>query len=85
MSRTHKGIVYLITHIRCTQPNLKGRTEINMTNDTLFQTIKKKYQDTRYIMSTIIFWNVNSRGSNVPVKYNLITFGLGIICRTVIH
>lgn len=46
-------------------------------NDTLFQTIKKKYQDAGYTMPTIIFWNVNSHGSNVPVKYN--EKGVGLV------
>lgn len=47
------------------------------TTYTIFQTIKKKYQDAGYTMPTIIFWNVNSHESNVPVKYN--EKGVGLV------
>ena len=37
---------------------------------TNFDVIKKKYQDAGYEMPQLVFWNVASRGSNVPVRKN---------------
>lgn len=37
---------------------------------TNFEDIKDKYKNAGYEMPTIVFWNVNSRQNNVPVRYN---------------
>jgi hypothetical protein len=39
-------------------------------SQTLFEAIKKQYADAGYKMPKLIFWNVMSRQSNVPVKMN---------------
>ena len=39
-------------------------------SDTNFETIKKMYQDSGYEMPQLVFWNVASRGRNVPVRKN---------------
>ena len=37
---------------------------------TNFEVIKKKYKNAGYEMPQLVFWNVNSKQNNVPVKYN---------------
>ena len=37
---------------------------------TLFQTIKKRWDEAGYTMPEIVFWNVNSRTNTIPVKSN---------------
>lgn len=37
---------------------------------TLFSAMKKRYAKHGYSLPEIVFWNVNSFGSNVPVKYS---------------
>lgn len=39
-------------------------------NETLFQTIAKKYEDAGYKLPRLVFWNVNSRTGTIPVKEN---------------
>lgn len=39
-------------------------------DQTLFDTIAKKYTDAGYKMPRLIFWNVNSRTGTIPVKEN---------------
>lgn len=36
-------------------------------NDTLFNTMRKKYARSGYTLPEIVFWNVNSRNSHIPV------------------
>lgn len=53
--------IYLVSDMEfdsCT----RGRTN--------FEDIKDKYKNAGYEMPTIVFWNVNSRQNNVPVRYN---------------
>lgn len=37
---------------------------------TLFQVVKSKYLDAGYELPDLIFWNVNARGSHVPVRFD---------------
>ena len=39
-------------------------------NETLFQTIAKKYATYGYKLPKLVFWNVNSRTGTIPVKEN---------------
>ena len=39
-------------------------------NATLYDTMKKRYHDNGYELPEVVFWNVNSRAENVPVKMN---------------
>lgn len=39
-------------------------------NETLFETINKKYLDNGYKMPKLIFWNVNSRTNVIPMQEN---------------
>lgn len=39
-------------------------------NDTLFQTIERKFEKAGYVMPQLVFWNVNSRTNTIPVQYN---------------
>lgn len=39
-------------------------------DQTLFDTIAKKYADAGYKMPRLVFWNVNSRTGTIPVKEN---------------
>lgn len=36
----------------------------------LHEAIKEKYEDAGYVMPTIVYWNVNARGNNLPVQHN---------------
>lgn len=45
-------------------------TGYHRPNETLFDTIAKKYATHGYLLPRIIFWNVNSRTSTIPVKEN---------------
>ena len=38
--------------------------------DTIFNVVKGLFDNSNYEMPTVVFWNVNSRQSNVPVKKN---------------
>ena len=37
---------------------------------TAFESIQQQYQNAGYQMPQIVFWNLNARGGNVPVRYN---------------
>lgn len=37
---------------------------------TNFETIKSKYKEVGYELPQIVFWNVNSRQNNIPVRYD---------------
>ena len=41
-----------------------------ITGTTLFDNIKKMYSKAGYVLPNIIFWNVNSKKNNVPVRFN---------------
>ena len=45
-------------------------------NATLYKSIKALYKDAGYTMPNIVFWNVNSKQSNVPVRFNQDGVGL---------
>jgi hypothetical protein len=45
-------------------------TGYHKPNETLFETIAKKYAAHGYLIPRIVFWNVNSRTSTIPVKEN---------------
>lgn len=45
-------------------------TGYHKPNETLFETIAKKYATHGYLLPRIVFWNVNSRTSTIPVKEN---------------
>lgn len=38
--------------------------------NTNFEVIKRKYQVAGYTMPTLVFWNVNARGSHSPVRFD---------------
>lgn len=40
------------------------------TNQSALSMIKSKYKAANYDMPSIVFWNVNSRQDNIPVKFN---------------
>lgn len=42
--------------------------DICTSDSTNFEYIKKLYKESGYEMPTLVFWNVNSHGRNVPVK-----------------
>ena len=37
-------------------------------NDTLFETMEKKWNAKGYDMPKLVFWNVNARQNNIPMK-----------------
>jgi len=39
-------------------------------DDSAMQMIRRKYEEAGYEVPGIIFWNLNARQGNVPVKYN---------------
>lgn len=46
------------------------------SNDSLYKTAKKLYKVAGYELPNIVFWNVNSRQNNVPVRFNKDGVGL---------
>lgn len=39
-------------------------------DETAMQMIRRKYIEAGYSVPNVIFWNVNSRGANIPVRFN---------------
>jgi hypothetical protein len=39
-------------------------------NDRLFKTIKKNYENANYECPTLVFWNVNARNTQSPIKFD---------------
>ncbi len=39
-------------------------------SDTAFQMVRRAYEKAGYEMPTLVFWNLNDRGSNTPVEHN---------------
>lgn len=39
-------------------------------NRTLYQHAKENFESSGYKLPNVVFWNVNSRGSNLPVRKN---------------
>ena len=39
-------------------------------NDTLFETIKNKYEKANYECPNLVFWNVNARNTQSPIKHD---------------
>ena len=39
-------------------------------DDSAMQMIRRKYQDAGYKVPNVVFWNLNSRGGETPVRYN---------------
>lgn len=46
------------------------------SNDSLYKTAKKLYEAAGYELPNIVFWNVNSRQNNVPIRFNKDGVGL---------
>lgn len=42
--------------------------ECSNPTDTVFESIKKLYANTKYNVPTLVFWNVNSHQNNLPVR-----------------
>jgi hypothetical protein len=40
------------------------------SENTALAMIKSKYAESGYTLPNVIFWNLNARAGNVPVKYN---------------
>lgn len=47
-----------------------GNKEVSDWNTTAQQMISQMYADAGYEMPQIVYWNIQSRGSNVPVRFN---------------
>ena len=47
-----------------------GNREVSDWNPTAQQMISQMYQDAGYAMPQIIYWNIQSRGNNIPVSFN---------------
>jgi hypothetical protein len=47
-----------------------GRTESSSWNPTAQQMIEQKYASAGYKMPQIVYWNIQSRGDNVPVAFD---------------
>ena len=47
-----------------------GNKEVSDWNPTAQQMISQMYADAGYEMPQIVYWNIQSRGSNVPVRFN---------------
>lgn len=57
--------IYIISDMEFNEATYGYRGGFGKTN---YQAIKEKYTDAGYDMPNIVFWNVNSRQNNVPVK-----------------
>jgi hypothetical protein len=44
-----------------------GKTEWNPTAQ---QMIRKMYEEAGYAMPDVVYWNIQSRGANIPVKFD---------------
>jgi hypothetical protein len=44
--------------------------DISEWNPTAQEMIKKMYEDAGYRMPSIVYWNIQSRGNNIPVSFN---------------
>lgn len=55
--------IYLISDMEFNDSSFKGNK-----NKTLFQDIKKKYKKAGYKCPELVFWNVNSRNTQFPMK-----------------
>lgn len=58
------GTIYIISDMEFDNPNTFGRVSTN------FETIRAKYKVCGYKMPNIVFWNVDSRNNNTPVRMN---------------
>jgi len=47
-----------------------GNREVSDWNPTAQQMISQMYQDAGYAMPQIVYWNIQSRGNNIPVSFN---------------
>ena len=65
---THLLIISDMEFDHCT--DLSGRSK------TAFKMVKDRYKQAGYEMPNIVFWNVNSRSNNVPVRFNADGVGL---------
>lgn len=65
---THLLVISDMEFDHCT--DLRGKSK------TAFKTIKDRYKQAGYEMPDIVFWNVNSRSNNVPVRFNADGVGL---------
>ena len=47
-----------------------GNKEVSDWNPTAQEMIKKMYEDAGYRMPSVVYWNIQSRGKNIPVGFN---------------
>ena len=47
-----------------------GRKDLGAVNETLFETIRKRWADAGYKLPRLVFWNVCSRTGTIPVSEN---------------
>lgn len=59
--------LYLVSDMEFDQATGGGWGYESVTK-TLFETFTKRFEDAGYKMPNVVFWNVCSRGSNLPVK-----------------
>jgi len=50
--------------------DMEFNTACHHPNDTLFQNIKKKYEQANYKCPDLVFWNVNARNIQSPIKHD---------------
>lgn len=43
---------------------------IDNPDNTAMESIRQQYSEYGYVLPKIVFWNLNSRHNNIPVKYN---------------
>lgn len=43
---------------------------VGSASKTLFDTIRKRFEDAGYVMPQLVFWNVNARNNQFPMKFN---------------
>ena len=47
-----------------------SNNEIPEWNPTAMEMIKSKYEKVGYKLPTVVFWNLNARTNNFPVRHN---------------
>lgn len=47
-----------------------GRDKFDRPSETLFETIRRKWENAGYKLPRLVFWNVNSRTGSIPVTEN---------------
>lgn len=70
-------VLYIISDMEFDCAMGSGYDNSKSVLSTTFKTIQKMFKESKYEMPTIVFWNVNSRHDNVPVKKN--EFGVVLV------